>query len=66
VEAGVELAFVVGRLASKVRREDAADYILGYAPMITLADQSFLEQVVEPATGQERNSSRCIADGGTI
>lgn len=64
VEAGVELAFVVGRLASKVRREDAADYILGYAPMITLADQSFLEQVVEPATGQERNLPKVYARWG--
>lgn len=52
--AGVEMAFVISRLASRVKAEDADDYILGYAPVISLSDRSFFDRVREPASLQER------------
>jgi 2-keto-4-pentenoate hydratase/2-oxohepta-3-ene-1,7-dioic acid hydratase in catechol pathway len=51
---GVEIAFVVKKLACKVSKEKAADYILGYAPMISMTDESFAKAVIEPASPQER------------
>ena len=54
LDIGVELAFVVGKIACKVSKERAGEYILGYAPMISVTDASFKEAVVEPATPQER------------
>ena len=52
---GVELAFVVSRLAYRVSEADAADCIAGYSPMLVLHDSSFAEAVVPPATLQEAN-----------
>lgn len=51
---GAEVCFVVSRLACRVDREKAEDYILGYAPMISVTDESFADQVIEPASPQER------------
>jgi len=52
---GVELAFVLRQLAYRVTEEDAAEYILGYTPMIVLRDSSFAESIRFPATLQEAN-----------
>lgn len=50
---GAELAFVVKKLACKVPLEKAAEYIIGYAPMISVTDNTFMDEVIEPATPQE-------------
>jgi 2-keto-4-pentenoate hydratase/2-oxohepta-3-ene-1,7-dioic acid hydratase in catechol pathway len=52
---GIELAFVVSQLAYRVEEVNAADYILGYTPMIVLRDASFSERIRFPATLQEAN-----------
>ncbi len=52
---GVELAFVVNRVAHGVSLEDAADYILGYLPMAALRDSSFADIIQQPASPQEQN-----------
>lgn len=52
---GVELAFVVNRVAHKVAEEDAADYVLGYVPLAVLHDSSFAEPIRQPASSQESN-----------
>jgi 2-keto-4-pentenoate hydratase/2-oxohepta-3-ene-1,7-dioic acid hydratase in catechol pathway len=53
--AGVELAFVISQVAYRVTEANAADYILGYTPMIVLRDSSFAEPIRFPATRQEAN-----------
>ncbi len=52
---GVELAFVLRRLAYRVTEGDADEYILGYTPMIVLRDSSFADPIRFPATLQEAN-----------
>ena len=64
LDAGVEMAFVISRLASHVKEEDAKKYILGYAPVISVADHSFEDRVVEPATMQERHLPKVYARWG--
>lgn len=54
LEVSAELCFVVKRVARSVPEEKAADYILGYAPMVSFQDQSFAEFILDPATDQER------------
>lgn len=49
-----ELCFVVKKVAYQVTPEEAPDFILGYSPMAAVSDQSIQEQIVEPATDQER------------
>lgn len=55
IRLGCELAFVVSRIARRVRREDAADYILGHLPLLSVYDTVFEDNVIEPASMQERN-----------
>ncbi|HML47859.1 MAG TPA: fumarylacetoacetate hydrolase family protein, partial [Clostridia bacterium] len=55
VDVGVELGCVVGKLAFGIQEADADGYIQGYAPVISLSDHSFREQIVEPSTPQEKN-----------
>ncbi|MCC6455509.1 MAG: fumarylacetoacetate hydrolase family protein [Caldilineaceae bacterium] len=50
-----EIAFVVKKVASRVREEDADDYILGYVAMASVKDLSFREPLREPVTPQEWN-----------
>ncbi len=50
---GVELAFVVNRIAHKVAEEEADDYVLGYLPLAVLHDTSFAEPIRQPASTQE-------------
>lgn len=52
---GAELAFVVGKVASRISRDEADGYILGYLPIASFCDHSFREVIREPATKQERN-----------
>jgi 2-keto-4-pentenoate hydratase/2-oxohepta-3-ene-1,7-dioic acid hydratase in catechol pathway len=52
---GIELALVIKKVASKIKSDKADDYILGYTPLVSVSDHSFQEDVVEPATHQERN-----------
>ncbi len=50
-----EICFVVKKVARNVSLERAAEYILGYSPMVSFNDQSFHQDVLEPASPQERN-----------
>ncbi len=50
---GVELAFVVSRIAHRVAEEDAAGYVLGYVPLAVVHDTSFAEPIRQPASTQE-------------
>lgn len=52
---GIELALVIKKVACKIKSDKADDYILGYTPLVSVSDHSFKEDVVEPATHQERN-----------
>ena len=64
LDAGVEMAFVIGRLASGVKAADADDYILGYAPVVSVSDHSFADRVVEPCTQQEKHLPTIYARWG--
>jgi 2-keto-4-pentenoate hydratase/2-oxohepta-3-ene-1,7-dioic acid hydratase in catechol pathway len=55
VHVGVELAFVIKQFAYRVSEAEADEFILGYTPLMVLHDDSFADQVVEPATIQERS-----------
>jgi 2-keto-4-pentenoate hydratase/2-oxohepta-3-ene-1,7-dioic acid hydratase in catechol pathway len=50
-----ELACVIKRVASQLSVDEAHDAILGYLPLAALRDSSFADQVVEPASAQERH-----------
>ncbi|MCK6576865.1 MAG: fumarylacetoacetate hydrolase family protein [Anaerolineae bacterium] len=52
---GCELACVVGRIASRLTPDQALEAILGFAPMAVIRDSSFKDEVVEPASMQERH-----------
>ncbi len=54
LQVGCELACVVGKLASKVDVNSARDFILGYMVLAVVRDSSFADEVIEPATAQER------------
>ncbi len=56
----VELCVVIKRLASRVRQEDAADYILGFAAMVSASDTSFEDDIFEPMSQQEAGVSRMV------
>ena len=51
---GVELAFVIARIAREVSIEDAEDHILGYIALAVMHDQSHRRPVDIPASIQER------------
>ncbi len=55
ITVGIELAFVIKKLAYRVNEADAANYILGYSPLIVLHDSSFADIISYPATPQEAN-----------
>ncbi|MCA9838191.1 MAG: fumarylacetoacetate hydrolase family protein [Trueperaceae bacterium] len=55
ISVGLELAFVIKKLAYRVSEAEAADYILGYSPLIVLEDSSFADVISLPATPQELN-----------
>ncbi|MGO3191252.1 MAG: fumarylacetoacetate hydrolase family protein [Microbacterium sp.] len=58
----VELAAVVGRVTGGAANEGFdRDALLGFAPMIALADQSFAQAVVEPARSGERGAPAMYA-----
>lgn len=52
---GCELACVVGRIASRLTADAAREAILGFMPMAVVRDSWFKDQVVEPASMQERH-----------
>lgn len=52
LDVGVELAFVIRKLASTVK-DGWEDYIFGYLPLISVSDRSFQEKVIHPCTPQE-------------
>lgn len=58
---GCELAFVIGKCATQVSEEDAAEFILGYTAMAVIHDSSFADLVVEPASEQERHLPQVYA-----
>src|SRR5690606_774118 len=41
LEIGIELAAVVSRLAAEVDEDEAAEYLLGFSPMLSVCDRSF-------------------------
>lgn len=51
---GCELAYVVKKVATQIKPEDASDHILGYMPLLAIYDTSFEDRVIEPASMQER------------
>ena len=51
----IELSFVIKRIAGHISVAEVPDYILGFSPMVSMLDESFSEEVIEPATPQERN-----------
>ena len=55
ISVGLELAFVIKKLAYRVHKEEAGHYILGYSPLIVLHDSSFSDIISFPATPQEAN-----------
>lgn len=59
-----EICLVVKKIAYRVPQEKAAEYILGYSPMAAVSDQSISEQIVEPATEQERDLPTVYARWG--
>lgn len=50
-----ELGCVISRILAGASIEEAEEAILGYMPIAVLSDPSFAEDVVEPASAQERN-----------
>ena len=54
ISLGVELACVIKELASDITVEQAEDVILGYTSMLVVRDSSFSDQIIEPASMQER------------
>ncbi len=54
LDVGIELACVIKKLACKVKKEDAADHILGFTPLLSISDRSFADIIVQPATPQEQ------------
>lgn len=55
VDLTIELAAVVGRLASDVDPGEAESYLAGFAPVVSLCDESFRDAVAEPARLGERS-----------
>ncbi|MFK4804565.1 fumarylacetoacetate hydrolase family protein [Microbacterium sp. ZW CA_36] len=55
VEVTIELAAIIGRLASDVDPDDAESYIAGLSPVVSLCDESFGDAVAEPARLGERH-----------
>lgn len=55
----MQLAFVVKKLTYRVQPAQADDYILGYCTAVCATDLSIRDQIVEPATPQERALS-CV------
>jgi len=53
IEVSCELAFVVKKIGKKITKENFHDYILGYAPVLSVCDMSIKNQIIEPATPQE-------------
>ncbi len=54
LDIGIELACVIKKLTWNVKKENAADYILGYTPLLSISDRSFADIIVQPATPQEQ------------
>lgn len=52
---GCELACVVRTISCRLTIEEAHEAILGFIPMAVLRDSSFRDQIVEPASMQERH-----------
>lgn len=52
---GCELAFVIRKLARSVPEAEAENYILGYAPLVSLYDTRFERQIIDPASPQEKH-----------
>jgi len=54
LDVGIEMACVIKKLAHNVKRSEAANYILGYTPLLSVSDRSFGDIIVQPATPQEQ------------
>ena len=53
IDISAELAFVVRKMGKGITKENAGEYVLGYAPVISVCDRSIKNKIVEPATKQE-------------
>ena len=53
LELACEMAFVIRKLGKEITKENAREYILGLAPVISVCDMSIYNGIVEPATKQE-------------
>ena len=54
IDLGIELAFAIAKLATKVSRDQADDYILGFTPMISVQDNSFYDAIDRPQGNEEK------------
>lgn len=50
-----ELACVIKQLMARASEEEAENAILGYLPLAVLSDASFADDIIEPASPQERH-----------
>lgn len=55
--AGVQLAFVVSRMAYCVDEKNASSYIAGYCTALCVTDHSIRDEIIEPSTPQEASLS---------
>ncbi len=54
LEISAEAAVVIRKVGKKISAAEAEEYILGFAPVLSVTDLSIRNQIIEPATPQER------------
>ena len=54
LDISAEIAVIISRVGKKIDSSEAQDYILGYAAVLSVCDRSIRNQIIEPATPQER------------
>ncbi len=53
IEISAEMALVIKKITKGATQANAKDYILGFAPIVSVTDLSIKNQIIEPATPQE-------------
>lgn len=53
LEIACEMALVIKKLGKKIAKENAREYILGIAPVLSVCDMSIYNKIIQPATKQE-------------
>ncbi len=54
IEISCEMAFVIKKMGKGIAVSEADEYILGYAPLISVCDLSMSDKIIPPYTGQEK------------